>query len=223
MPYRLGRLSISMESAYSNHIRYFDGDISIVRWELDEYSLSVYSILRIAKTKQILHTEVFQRFMTMDRIILIGIWIITCLLLIYSIPLHKIRQAFVIFTFKQTITWLLGVLVVEYKLIEYPVREFSYAIKTSFSFEYFIYPSLCCVFVLKFPQNKSILKKILWYLFFPSWMTILEVVFEKYTNLVHYISWHWYWTWLSLLATFFLSHMFYLWFMKKQTGGAGTV
>lgn len=157
--------------------------------------------------------------MVMERIILICIWIVTCSLLIITVPRKKIREAFVIFSFKQMLTWFLGFLVVQYKLIEYPVREFPYAARNSFSFEYFIYPAICIVFNLKFPENKGNLNKTLWYLFFPSWMTALEVIIEKYTDLVNYITWQWYWTWVTFLITFYLSRIFYLWFMKKQTGG----
>ncbi|WP_337913689.1 CBO0543 family protein [Cohnella zeiphila] len=159
-------------------------------------------------------------FMTMDRIILIGIWIVTSVLVIITTPRNKMREAIVIFLFKQALTWLFGFLVVQYKLLEYPVREFPYASRSSFSFEYFIYPSICIVFNLRFPENKSVVHKTLWYLFFPSWMTAAEVLLEKHTHLIRYINWHWYWSWGSLLFTFYLSRLFYLWFMKKQTGGS---
>ncbi|WP_301171892.1 CBO0543 family protein [Brevibacillus nitrificans] len=161
--------------------------------------------------------------MTLERIILIGAWISAIFLVIFMTPRNKIREAYVIFSFKQILTWLIGFLVVEYQLLEYPVREFPYAARNSFSFEYFIYPAICVVFNLKFPENKGIIKKTLWYLFFPSWMTVLEILLEKYTDLIRYIAWHWYWSWVTLLATFFLSRLFYLWFIKKQTGGTRTI
>lgn len=160
--------------------------------------------------------------MTMDRTILIAVWIVTILLVLFTTPRNQIREAYIIFSFKQVLTWPLGLLVVQYKLIEYPVRMFPFAMRSSFSFEYFIFPALCIVFNLKFPENKSIIHKILWYLFFPSWMTILEVLIEKHTNLIRFIAWNWFWTWSSLLITFYLSRVFYLWFMKKQTGGTGS-
>lgn len=150
---------------------------------------------------------------------MIGIWIIMSVLLILTVTRIKIREAFVIFSFKQVQTWLLGLVVVQYNLLEYPVREFANAARNSFSFEYFIYPAICVVFNLKFPEKKGIIPKTLWFLFFPSWMTALEVLLEKHTHLIHYITWHWYWTWISLLITFYVDRSFYLWFIRKQTGG----
>jgi hypothetical protein len=154
--------------------------------------------------------------MSLERILLIAVWAVTAVGLVSLTPRQQIRPAVVVFMFKQVITWLFGLLVVEFRLIAYPVREFVYACRTSFSFEYFIYPAICVVFVLRYPDHKPMLYRLGWYVFFPTWMTIAEVLFVKYTRLIHYLNWSWYWTWLTLLASFYLSRHFYLWFMKKD-------
>ncbi|WP_318507162.1 CBO0543 family protein [Bacillus sp. T3] len=94
------------------------------------------------------------------------------------------------------------------------MREFEKASHTSFSFEYFIYPAICVLFNLYYPREKSVPHRIGWFLFFPSWMTVLEVLIEHYTQLINYIHWTWYWTWLSLFITFVFSFLFYHWFFK---------
>lgn len=153
--------------------------------------------------------------MLLDRIVLISVWIVTILGILLLTPREKIRDAHLVFMFKQVITWMFGLIVVEFKYIEYPIRIFEYATRTSFSFEYFIYPAVCIIFVLRFPKNKTILHKIGWYLLFPTWMTILEVLIERYTDLIHYINWSWYWTWLTLIFTFYLSRLYYTWYIKR--------
>ncbi|MCZ8518377.1 MULTISPECIES: CBO0543 family protein [Paenibacillus] len=153
--------------------------------------------------------------MTIDKITLILIWSATIILLIACIPKDKVRDAHVIFLFKQVLTWLIGLLVVEKGLIEYPNREFPHASGTSFSFEYFIFPAICVVFNLRYPEGKSTLFKICWWLFFPSWMTASEVILETYTDLIRYKNWTWYYTWISLLVTFYISRRYYKWFTKK--------
>jgi len=65
-------------------------------------------------------------------------------MLLLFIPKSRIREAQLVFLFKQSMTWLLGLLGVEFRLID-PVEFFKYATKTSFSFEYFIYPSTCSI------------------------------------------------------------------------------
>jgi hypothetical protein len=153
--------------------------------------------------------------MVVERIILIAIWVITIIGLLYLVPRNKIREAHVIFLFKQVITWISGLLVVEFHLIEYPVRVFKIATTTSFTFEYFVYPALCVIFNLHFPEKKGWIARTSWYIFFPTWMTIIEVLLEKYTNLIDYLLWTWYYTWLTLLITFFITRKYYLWFYRK--------
>ncbi len=153
--------------------------------------------------------------MLLDRIVLIGAWIAAAALAAFATPRHRIRDAFVVFMFKQVITWPFGLLVVQYGLLAYPVREFPNATLTSFSFEYFIYPATCVAFTLRFPESRGIRARLGWYLFFPTWMTALEVAIERYTNLVRYVHWSWHCSWVTLLITFHMTRMFYLWFIKK--------
>lgn len=153
--------------------------------------------------------------MTIDRIILLCAYLAAVALLLFGTPRGKIREANVIFMFKQVLTWLIGLVVSELRLLEYPVRSFAYATRASFDFEYFIYPATCVIFILRFPENKSVWHKIGWYLFWPTWMTILEVLLEKHTSLVHYEHWAWYWTWSTLLLTFTIPRMYFKWFVKK--------
>jgi len=154
--------------------------------------------------------------MNRDLMILVVAWIITIIMLILFIPKDKLREAQLVFLFKLLITWFIGLLVVEFRLIEYPVEFFKYATKTSFTFEYFIYPAICAVFNMHYPVNKSILKQFMHYFYFCSAMTILEVLCERYTNIITYLHWTWYITWITLCITFYLSRQYYLWFFRLK-------
>jgi hypothetical protein len=105
-------------------------------------------------------------------------------------------------------------LVVEFGLIEYPVRLFPHASETSFSFEYFIYPSICVVFNLHFPVGKNVFRRFFHYASYCSIITIIEIIAEKYTNIIKYVNWAWYITWITLFITFYASRKFYLWFFR---------
>ncbi|UCZ53847.1 hypothetical protein LGQ02_03420 [Bacillus shivajii] len=152
----------------------------------------------------------------LEKNILIITWIICILALIFFVPKKKIKEANVVFLFKQVMTWLFGAIVVQKKLIKYPFREFPKAIHTSFSFEYFIYPATCVLFNLKFPNRKPLPIRMGYYVLYSSILTGLEVLMERYTRLIKYVNWHWYWTWLTLCMTFFFSRMYYLWFFDKN-------
>ncbi len=149
-------------------------------------------------------------------VLILGIaWILTITMLIVFVPKNKVREAQVIFFFKQMITWISGLVVAQYGLVEYPVREFANATKASFCFEYFVYPSICVVFNLYYPEHRSRIKQFLYYIYYCTVMTIIEVLCEKYTNLVAYIHWTWYVTWLTFFVTFYISRKYYVWFFRK--------
>jgi len=152
--------------------------------------------------------------MISDTLLLILAWGITSVLLLLYVPKEKIRESFVIFMFKQLMTWLIGLVVAELKLLEYPIRSFAYATKASFDFEYFFYPSFCVLFNLYYPEGKRISQQILYYFYYCTVLTMIEVLVEKYTNILEYLNWTWYITYISFAITFYLSHLFYRWFFK---------
>jgi hypothetical protein len=154
--------------------------------------------------------------MSIETIILTIAWILTIIMLILFVPKNKIREAQLIFLFKQVITWVIGLAVSQCSLIEYPVRSFAYATKASFDFEYFIYPAICAVFNLHYPEGKSHIRQFMHYFYFCTAMTISEVLCERYTNVIKYIHWTWYLTWITLFITFYVSRKYYLWFFKLK-------
>jgi len=152
--------------------------------------------------------------MRIEAVILIIAWLITIIGLIIFVPKNKIREAFVIFLFKQVITWIFGLLVVELGLIVYPVRSFAHATWTNFDFEYMIYPATCVIFNLYYPVGKKGFRQFMHYVIYCSAITIIEIFIERYTDILDYIHWNWFVTWITLFITFYISRKFYLWFFK---------
>lgn len=142
-------------------------------------------------------------------------WVVTSISLVLLIPKQKISVAVVSFLFKQLLTWVLGLVVVQLDLIEYPVRLFPKATMTSFDFEFFIYPSICAIFIVHYPENKSRVKQLLYYAAYCTGITVVEVLVERYTDIITYKHWHWYTTWLSLFATLYLNKKLVGWFFRR--------
>ncbi|MFB6467420.1 CBO0543 family protein [Cytobacillus sp. Hz8] len=152
-----------------------------------------------------------------DKVILILCLILTTLSLIAFIPKHKIREAQVAFLFKQVVTWLFGLFVVEKNLISYPTRLFfKKANKSSFSFEYYIYPALCALFNVYYPEKSNKTIKFLYNLLYPSFITIFEILAVKYTSLIRYNKWKWYWSFITLWITNYISRIYHRWFFKVE-------
>ncbi|GGM24166.1 hypothetical protein GCM10011351_07390 [Paraliobacillus quinghaiensis] len=151
--------------------------------------------------------------MSLEWGILIFVWSLT-FSLISLIPKNKRRIAFVAFLSMQVITNLFGVLVVEFNLISYPVRFFSEVYRASFTFEYFIYPSVCSIFTVFYPYYRSYLYRFGYYAAFSTAITVPEFFLEQYTDVINYIQWEWYWTWFTLFLTLLLSRRLIVWFFK---------
>ncbi|NMA24405.1 MAG: hypothetical protein GX936_01930, partial [Clostridiales bacterium] len=61
-----------------------------------------------------------------ETIILISAWVVMLIVLIILVPKNKLREAQLVYLFKQFLTWLFGLIVAQYGLIDYPFRLFSY-------------------------------------------------------------------------------------------------
>ena len=149
--------------------------------------------------------------MSKEKLIEYSALIIMPALLIWTVPVERIREAIVIFFFKQSLTWLFGLLVVQLGLIKYPSRVFSKATNTSFTYEFWVYPIICIIFNLYYPFGESVVAQIWHYTVYSSAIAVIEYILERYTQLIKYENWAWYWTWITLALTFLASNLFYRW------------
>jgi len=154
----------------------------------------------------------------LDKTIELSAWIITSLLLFKYVPKNRIREAHISFLFKQVITWLFGLLVVEKGLISYPNRLFfKKAIKSSFTFEYFVYPAVCSLFNLYYPEKSNNVVKLIYYFIHTSIITFFEIFAVKYTNIIKYNNWKWYWSFITIWLTYYVSRIYHRWFYKSRS------
>lgn len=130
------------------------------------------------------------------------------------IPKNNRREASIIFLFQQTVTWLAGALAVQFNLLEYPIRELAKVNSTSFLYEFFLYPIITIFFCLYYPKNRPNWRKIFYLSIFSTALSVPEIFFEKYTHLIEYLNWHWYYSWASVYTTLFLAWIFYKWYFK---------
>ncbi|HEO8418880.1 CBO0543 family protein [Niallia sp. FSL W8-0635] len=159
--------------------------------------------------------------MNMERWILIGIIAISILAILFLVPKNRAREAWVIFLSLQIITWPAGLLAVEWNMIDYPIQLFSFANefnRSSFTFEFFLFPVTAIMFSLYFPKKSKKTGTFFYYFLFAGFFTCLEVIIERYTKLVDYLSWQGTYTLLSVMVTLFINHTYYIWFKKRLKG-----
>jgi hypothetical protein len=149
--------------------------------------------------------------------LLVSVYIAATGILFY-LPKKKIRLAVVAFLFQQMITFLIGLVVVELGLLEYPVRLFASINRTSFTFEYYAFPVVCAAFNVWYPNHRSILIQSGYYAGFSSVLTIAEVMIDKYTDLITYVHWEWYISLISIFFALLIARLFCVWFFAKEGG-----
>ncbi|CAM4404595.1 CBO0543 family protein [Paenibacillus tarimensis] len=135
-----------------------------------------------------------------------------CFILLFLIPKDRRRQAHAVFLFQGFMTWILGLFVVEMGWLDYPVREFNRGTQTSFLFEYLAYPTVTAYFNVYFPAGRPVIRRLLYTGAYCTAITVPEIFLEKYTGLIEYHTWTWYWTFISLYLTLMLSRWFHNWF-----------
>lgn len=149
----------------------------------------------------------------LEPFLLVGASII-CLASILFIPRKKAWEAVFIFLMAQFFSWLFGLVVVEYGWIEYPVRELAKANSTSFSFEYLLLPVFAAHFILRYPSAKALWIRLLYYAGTIALFTITEVLVERFTLIIKYHGWTWYWTSISMSLVFYFTMVIYKWFFR---------
>lgn len=136
----------------------------------------------------------------MERIILWLLLIIGIALLFFSLRKPPIKDWILIFLLTSCFSIFIGVLVAKKKMLEYPIRFLSKYFSSSLLYEYLLLPVVCIYFyqTTYYSKYPSIILQCALY---TSALTILEVLLERYTDLIEYHTWTWIHTFIS---TFFL-------------------
>ncbi|GFZ32978.1 hypothetical protein CSC2_35040 [Clostridium zeae] len=128
-----------------------------------------------------------------------------------------IKKAFFATLLAQTFTWPMGLLFTQLNRIAYPVRLFPKAVSSSFLNGYIMNPIIFAIYYTHFPINLNVIYRCLYTLFISMIPTLIELCENKYTNLIKYKSWHWYYTWLLILITYFILRKYLDWFFKNTS------
>lgn len=124
----------------------------------------------------------------MEIIILWSLLIIGIALFLYSLRKPPIKDLLLIYFMTSFFSIFLGVIVVEEKLIEYPISFLSNYFSSSLLYEYLLFP-VVCIYFYQATYNSKYPSMILKCLLFTSVLTIIEILLERYTDLIDYLNW----------------------------------
>lgn len=146
--------------------------------------------------------------LTAENLISLIAAIFTLLLAIFAIDWrNNFREWIALFLFQGEISLVLGSLVVESGMLDYPVRILPNWYDTSLLFELWVLPILCILY------NQIINKRSVWSMgycavLFSAGITIIEYILEKNTDLIEYIEWSWITTFVTVTLAFWFSRLF---------------
>lgn len=116
-----------------------------------------------------------------------------------------VKDWFLVFFFKGYVSSFIDSIVTTEKWLNFPVRFLPKNFQINILFDYLLFPITCVAFN-QISYHSKIPGIILKCFYFSIPMTILEALFERYTNLIKYKKgWHWYHTLLTETCTFLLS------------------
>lgn len=158
--------------------------------------------------------------MSKDVLVLICIWVTSLILIVFIIPRKKYSEAIFTFLAGQPFFWLGALLLMHWGLIRSPVREFPKATDLLFTVDYYLNPLLCMLYVLFEPQAHRTIR----FFYFALWislLTIIDVALERYTDLVHFIHYAWYWDVLYFSVIVVTIRTIHHWFFQLETLQSG--
>ncbi|OQP05486.1 hypothetical protein B1690_13640 [Geobacillus sp. 46C-IIa] len=135
----------------------------------------------------------------MDRVHLWALLVVGVALLFFSLRTPPIKDKILVFLLKAYFSTFFGIIVVEAKLLEYPVRFLGPYFKASILFEYFLYP-IVCVYFYQTSYHSRLPGIIIQCALYAAALTAVEVLYEKYTDLIEYHRW----TWMHSFVTIFV-------------------
>ncbi|MEK4220705.1 CBO0543 family protein [Bacillus sp. FSL W8-0116] len=130
-----------------------------------------------------------------------------------------IKDSILVFLLKAYFSTFIGIFVAKEKLIEYPVRFLSKYFDTSIVFESFLYP-IMCVYFFQTTYHSKFPGIVLQCALYTAALTIIEVLCEKYTDLIEYHNWTWMYSFITIFLLSLFVRILVQWInkMDKQNG-----
>ncbi|WP_144555412.1 CBO0543 family protein [Bacillus sp. X1(2014)] len=153
--------------------------------------------------------------MSVDYIFILAMWVSGVMAYMFLTPKNQYRKLLFSLLTCQSLLWLNSLIHVEFNLLAFPVREFPKATDLLITTEYFFYP-LLCGFYIGYEPKRSYKIRLIYLSVWISFLTVYDVILVKYTNLIEYVHYAWYFTWIDLFCIFAVTNWIHQWFFKNK-------
>jgi hypothetical protein len=155
--------------------------------------------------------------MLMEHLILGAMWLFGFVSFILFIPRQDRRKGFLAFLMFQAIIWLCDMPAFTFGLLSAPVREFPKATDLPLTIDYWFYPVLFAIYYVKRRVNASLWSRLTYYFIWISVSTLIDIVIERYTDLLKYGILQWWGMWIYIGFLFYVSQVCCNWFFKDKS------
>ena len=134
---------------------------------------------------------------------------------VFLIKKTQIRAALFAVLAAQAFSWPFSIMLVYTNAAEYPVRLFANATDNSFILSYLLFPTVFALYYLHYPRVASINRQLIFSALICGGTVLLHVLLERYTNLIKYQNFSWYWNLLTYLISFYTLRKYVEWFFNS--------
>ncbi|KEO81832.1 CBO0543 family protein [Tumebacillus flagellatus] len=150
--------------------------------------------------------------MSLERWVLVASGVVSLLLWFLLVPRNKIREALMAGFFYQMLGWMVELIVVQMRWVEYPVREFPHATRINYTLFTIAYPTVVMLAVLYAPRTRW--QNLLFLLLAGAGLATFADLVEIYTSLSAYRHWNWFASWVAFFMKIALTYVFTEWYRQ---------
>lgn len=141
--------------------------------------------------------------------------ILSLAILVYWLIYPPYINWLIVFLFSAYLALPLGVILVRLGYFSFPVRFLSSYFESSILFEYLVLPILSVIYY-KSTMRLAFLKSAGYAMLYSIGIASLEVILEKYTNLMVYIHWSFFYTLWTTFSYLLVIRVFVLAYVRRQ-------
>ncbi|WBL16948.1 CBO0543 family protein [Sutcliffiella sp. NC1] len=149
-----------------------------------------------------------------DKYILRSLFVFGIGLLTFVLRKPPIKDWLLVYLWNAVTNGIIDKVIVSYKIVQYPTRQFPKLFKTNILFDYLLYPTMTIVYNQFTDKDRpSIIFLKLFYFTIP--MLLIELWAERKTSLIEFKrSWKWYHSFISLNVKSLVTRLWIGWVRK---------
>jgi hypothetical protein len=152
--------------------------------------------------------------MNIEQNLILLIWVSGLLVISFGVPVGKRHSFFIAYLTAQGMEWLAEILLLQFKIVSFPIREFPHASDMSITLRIFLIP-LCCAIYVIYESRKSWPIRTLYLIVWVNVMTLMEISVSHFSQLEDHKNYYWVVAELVYSAELIVTSAVVRWFFRN--------